>query len=281
VPVASIVIPTRGRPGYLDVALGSVVPQATAADAEVIVVGDGDESESALVAARHGVRYIERRVQSGTNAARNTGIATSTSPLIVLIDDDIEAPAGWLDAYLSGAESEPDHGVFGGPIRAALEGGGPRVCGRESPPITTLDHGTSDCDVELVWSANMALRRDSFEKVGPFDEELLGTGEEEDWQRRYSALGGRVRYLAAAGVEHRRTGRDARLGSLSRAAYARGREARRYDVRKGTAPRTSREFRTLAGCAWHTVRRRCGGGIVMGAHTAGRLREALVDRGNH
>ena len=36
-----------------------------------------------------------------------------------------------------------------------------------------------------------------------------------------------------------------------------------------------RELRTLAGCPWHVVRRRCLGGIVMAAHSAGRLREAL------
>ena len=54
---------------------------------------------------------------------------------IWLPDDDIDAPPGWLDAYISGAEAYPDYEVFGGPIRAVLEGGGPRACGRESAPI--------------------------------------------------------------------------------------------------------------------------------------------------
>ena len=57
--------------------------------------------------------------------------------------------------------------MFGGPIRAALEGGGPRSCGRESPPITTLDLGGADRDVPLVWGANMALRRRAVERAGP------------------------------------------------------------------------------------------------------------------
>jgi hypothetical protein len=40
-PVASILIPTRGRPSYLDVALASIVPQARSRGAEVLVVNDG------------------------------------------------------------------------------------------------------------------------------------------------------------------------------------------------------------------------------------------------
>ena len=90
------------------------------------------------------------------NAGRNAGIDAAGADLVVLIDDDIAAPPGWLAAILAGAESAPGRGLFGGPIRARLEGGGPRACGREPPPITTLDLGTHDRDVALVWSANMA-----------------------------------------------------------------------------------------------------------------------------
>ena len=117
-----------------------------------------------------------------------------------------------------------------------------------------------------------------FELVGAFDESLSGRGDEEEWQQRYADRGGRIRYLAGAGLDHRRTADDATLSSLSRAAYAVGRTARRNDRRKGAAPSIAAELRTLAGCGWHTVRRRCAIGIVLAAHTAGRLREALTQR---
>ncbi len=41
---ASIVIPTRGRAAYLEVALASILPQARAAGAEVLVVDDAGAS---------------------------------------------------------------------------------------------------------------------------------------------------------------------------------------------------------------------------------------------
>jgi GT2 family glycosyltransferase len=196
----------------------------------------------------------------------------------VFIDDDVAAPTGWLPAILTGARSAPDHEVFGGPIRARLEGGGPRACGREPPPITTLALGSADRDVPLVWSANMAVRRRTFDRIGLFDEDIFGRGEEEEWERRYALAGGRIRYLANAGLEHRRTAEDSRLRMLARSAYALGQTARRNDVRKREAQPIRAELRVLAGCVWHALRRRCSNGIVMGAQALGRLREAFAER---
>jgi GT2 family glycosyltransferase len=275
-PTASIVVPTRLRPDYLEWTLSSVVPQSAGADTEVLVVSDGPDARAVEIAGRHGARLIALSEPQGANAARNAGAAAATGELVVFVDDDIEALPGWLEALLRASEAAPDHDVFGGPIRARLEGGGPRPCGREPAPITTLDLGADDRDVAFVWSANMAIRKRALARVGRFDETIQGRGEEEEWQRRYAADGGRVRYVAGAGIVHRRNLRDSAAIPLARAAYGYGRTARRYDMRKGTAPSIAGELRTLVGCIWHTVRRRCGYGIVFTAQTLGRLREALT-----
>jgi len=274
---ASIVIPTRDRPDYLAVTLRSVMPQAQTLGAEVLVVDNGADPASAAVVSRFGARLVAMP-RSGLNAARNAGVAAATGDPVIFLDDDVDAPAGWLSALLAGVERAPDRDVFGGPIHARLEGGGPRACGREPPPITTLDLGSEDRDVAHVWGANMAIRRRALATVGPFDEAISGRGDEEEWQRRYASTGGRIRYIAAAGLEHRRTSEDSKLRRLAAAAYALGRTARRNDVRKGAPPTLNHELRTLAGCGWHTVRRRCAIGVVMAAHAAGRLREALAPR---
>jgi GT2 family glycosyltransferase len=272
----SIVVPTHRRPDYLEVALASIAGQAQTAGVEVLVVGDGPDTGARELAERHGARYLELQQSSGLNAARNAAIDATDSELLVFIDDDVEAPPDWLGALLAGVESAPDCEVFGGPIRARLEGGGPSACGREPAPITTLDCGPQDRDVPFVWGANMAIRRRALHRVGRFDETITGgRGDEEEWEHRYIAQGGRVRYLAGAGLEHRRTPQDASVKALAKAAYGHGRAARRTDVRKGVPPTARTELRTLAGCGYHAICRRCAIGIVMGAHAAGRLREAL------
>ena len=276
-PTASILLPTRRRRDYLGVALRSVTAQARSHSAELIVVEDdpADPATEALVA-RAGGRYLAHGEARGLNAARNTAVAAARADLLCFLDDDVDAWPGWLGALLIAERACPGHEVFGGPIRARLEGTNLHPCGREPAPVTTLDLGPADRDTDFVWGANLTLRSSALERVGGFDETLDLYGDEEDLQRRLRAAGGRVRYVAAAGVDHRRAGADARIAGLARAAYFRGRNSRRYDGRKGAAPPLPAELRTLAGCAAHTVRYRCGNGIVLSAHTAGRLREALA-----
>jgi glycosyltransferase involved in cell wall biosynthesis len=276
-PPASIAIPTRGRPAYLEVTLASVAPQAQRAGAELLVICDGPDPLSAEVADRHGARTITLERPQGLNAARNRAAREARAELIVFVDDDIEAAPGWLEALLTGASACPAHGVFGGPIRARLEGGGPRACGREGAPISALDLGGTDRDAELVWGANLAVRRSALALAGEFDERLSGRGDEEEWERRFRARGGRIRYLAGACVEHRRTPEDSTLRALSTAAYHLGRTARANDERKGQAPGLGGELRTLGGCLGHAARRRCAIGLVLAAHTAGRLRQAISE----
>jgi GT2 family glycosyltransferase len=277
-PVVSVVVPTHDRADYLAVTLTSLNAQQLDAPYELIVVDDGSADHTPGVARGAGARYIRHDRPRGPNAARNEGARASASDLIALVDDDIEAPPGWLRAMLAGAAAYPDAEAFGGPIRARFDGPAPRSCGRELPPITTLDLGPDDREAELVWSANMLVRRSALARVGQFDESLPTGGDEEEWVRRLRAEGGRVMYLAAAGLDHRRAGDDARLRSLMRGAYHRGRNLRAYDTRRGVAPPLTRELITLAGCGWHTLRRACPQGLIMGAHSAGRTLEAVRRR---
>src|SRR4051794_35920715 len=229
---AAIIVPTRSRAGYLDVALASIAPQAEDAGAELIVMDDGPSPETRAVAQSHGARYLEHEHTGGLNPVRNAGIDATQADLLILVDDDVEARDGWLAALLGAAQELPDDvGVLTGPIHARIEDHRLPMCGREGPPITHQDFGPQDIDVPHAWGANMAIRRSAIEAVGRFDESIPSYGDEEEWQDRLRASGRRIRYIAGAAVEHRRAGDDARLRSLSRAAYNVGRASRRSDER--------------------------------------------------
>jgi GT2 family glycosyltransferase len=274
-PLVSVVIPTRNRAKYLDVALASLARQDLDARHQLLVVDDGSADGTPAVVARAGARYIRFEVPRGLNAARNAGVRAAAAPLIALLDDDVYAPPGWLRALVEGAERHPRAEAFGGPIRARFEGRTPSSCGRERPPITTLDLGREDVEANVVWGSNLAIRRSAFDRIGPFDESVSSHGDEEDWLIALRGAGGKIVYLAAAGVDHRRTGADARLPALTQAAYRRGHAARITDQRREMAPGLLSELRNLAGCAWHTVHYACPQGVIMGAHSAGRVAEAL------
>lgn len=272
----SIVIPTKNRQGYLEVTLASLMPQAREHGCDVLVVDDSGSAETArAVTERAGARYVAHSRPLGANAARNTGLKGTSGDLVILVDDDVKVCDGWLAAFLAAAERHPETEVFAGAIEPLLEGDPPRSCGREQPPISTLQLGDVDTTAQFAWSANMAIRRSALGRVGLFDASLHGQGEEQEWQERLRASGGgKVLYVAGARLLHRRTPGDATLRALARVAYARGEQSRRFDVRRGAAPSTVRELATLLGCVGHVLRYRCPNGVTMVAHSAGRLREA-------
>lgn len=280
---ASIVIPTRARLSYLEVALSSIAPAAARVGAEVLVVDDAGPSQAAReLVERFSAGYRPHPRPLGLNVARNTGVQSSHGELVVFVDDDVRVSPGWLDALLRAARENPQVEVFTGPITASLQDGGwgSRSCGHEPAPITTLELGEHDTNARYAWGANMAIRRTALERMGPFDVSLEHGGDEQEWQERLRVEqpGAPVLYVANAAVEHRRTGTDARLPALSRGAYVRGRAARRFDAWRGEAPSLHRELITLAGCAGHVLRRRCPAGLTMVAHSWGRLREGARER---
>ncbi len=251
----------------------------------MLVIDDGGPSPKmrALVE-RLGARYEPHAGPLGLNMARNTGVERSTGGLVVFVDDDVRVRPGWLRALLDAAREHPQVDVFTGPIEPCLEGRGGwariRTCGREGPPITSLDLGTHK--TRQTRATPTGRQHDDPPRRARAGwvrsrSRLEHAGDEQEWQDRLRAgtPDARVLYVAAAALEHRRAGADAHLRSLARAAYARGRASRRFDGWRGEAPSRGRELLTLAGCLGHVLRRRCPAGLVMVAHSAGRLRESL------
>ncbi len=268
----SVLIPTHDRAAYLAVALGTLREEFAG---EVMIVVDGPrDHQTERVAAAHGAQVHALGVRQGINAARNAATRAASGDLLAFLDDDVAVWPGWHDALTEAAAACPQAGCLGGPIRPLLEGPAPRGCGRpQDAPVTALDLGPSDRDADFAWGANFAVRRAALDYVGPFDERLRNCGDEEDWQRRLRAAGGTVRYVARAGVDHRRVGADARLRALAVGAYHRGRAARAYDAFKGTGPPLQSELRVLAGMLWHAASHGCAAGLVPAARSLGRLAE--------
>jgi GT2 family glycosyltransferase len=264
---AAIIIPTRGRAGYLARALASICTQARDAGIPVVVVDDGPDAQTRAAAQHAGARYIEHERSLGLNAARNAAIAGTEAEWLFFVDDDVEVRPGWLAALLAAAQSAGDDvGVLAGAIHARIDNPHYRQCGREGAPITSLES-----DRGIGWGANLGVRRSWVERVGSFDAARELYGDEQEWQDRVRAAGGRIQWVPKAELDHVRTGTDATVRALARAAYARGQASRRYDVFKGRAPSLLAELALLARTALHGPLRRCSNGPVMAAHSLGRL----------
>jgi GT2 family glycosyltransferase len=270
---AAIIIPTRGRAGYLGRALASLTEQARRAGVEVIVVDDGPDVATRSAAEAAGARYVAHERTLGLNAARNTAIAATDADWLFFVDDDVEVREGWLAALLAAAAGSPDDvAALAGAIHARIENPRYRQCGREGAPITFLES-----DRGVGWGANLGVRRSWAQRAGSFDAGRELYGDEQEWQDRVRAAGGRVVWVPGAALDHVRSGPDATVRALARAAYRRGQASRRYDAFKGHAPGLGAELALLARTTLHGPLHRCSNGPVMAAHSLGRLR-AVGDR---
>jgi GT2 family glycosyltransferase len=264
---AAIIVPTRGRAGYLARALASLCTQARDAGVDVLVVDDGPDAQTRAAAERFGARYVAHDRPRGLNAARNTGLAATDADWLFFVDDDVEVREGWLAALLAAARgADEDVAVLAGAIHARIDNPRYRQCGREGAPITFLTE-----DRGVGWGANLGVCRSWVQRMGEFDAARELYGDEQEWQDRVRAAGGRIVWVPGAALDHVRTGDDATVRALARAAYARGQASRRYDVFKGRAPSRAAELALLARTALHGPLHRCWNGPVMAAHSLGRI----------
>src|SRR5665213_1834712 len=112
-------------------------------------------SVEALPQASRAVR--DHHQPGGAAAAKH--VSEAAGELVVFVDDDVRVRPGWLEALLDAARKHPEVDVFTGPIEPRLEGSQVRGCGREGPPITSLNLGKRDTDTRYAWGANMTIRR--------------------------------------------------------------------------------------------------------------------------
>lgn len=122
----SIIIPTQRRPEPLALAARSALAQTGIDRSRVeLVVVDNDSVPSAQpvvedlrAGADIPIVYVHE-ARPGVAHARNAGLAASSGALIAFLDDDEEAPHGWLAALLATQARHSADAVFG-PVRARV-----------------------------------------------------------------------------------------------------------------------------------------------------------------
>jgi len=218
-PSVSVVVCTRNRPEVLKKCLSSIhglSPQPN----EIIVI-DNDPSSGlteVVTSAFPEVRYVPEP-RRGLSAARNTGIRNSRGAIIAFTDDDVEVHPGWIGAIqdvFHDAEIIATTGLvlpaeLATPAQYAFQGDS-LGCGWEYRALDFDDNFFRSMKHVGVpaWrlgaGANMAFRREAFERVGFFDERLgagtSGCSEDSELWYRLLAEGYRCRYEPAAVVFH-------------------------------------------------------------------------------
>lgn len=180
-PKVSIVIPTYNRVDFLPKAVQSVLNQ-TYRDWEMIIVDDGSIDNTEEVANGYKesrIRYIAHKYNLGISASRNTGIKNSRGEYIAFLDSDDE----WFPEKISRQMNifQKEDSKCG-----VVCTGGYKIKGNQIMSIMSIKSIPINLDSfyerflfeNFIWISSVLVKKECFEKVGLFDENLKSC---EDW----------------------------------------------------------------------------------------------------
>ena len=169
----SVIVPCYNGERYVRACLEALLAQSYPRDRyEVILVDNGSTDRTAELARRFPVTVVEAP-KRGSYAARNAGIRAASGGILAFTDSDCEVSPTWLERV---AASLAEPGVV-----AVL---GARRFARETLVLTTIaDYeiekaryvfSRNDASVYYAYTNNMAVRREVYERAGPFVEMARG-----------------------------------------------------------------------------------------------------------
>jgi GT2 family glycosyltransferase len=196
-PLISVVVPVLNGMPWLEHQLLALSTQQVPVEWEVMVADNGSEDETRACVARWTerdprIQLVDASAGHGAAAARNVGVRSARGGLVAFCDADDVVRPGWL-ASVSAALADSDlvAGVFD---FGALHGDPNSL----PAPAATRQLGF----LAFGLSANLAVRREAFEAVHGFAEEL-SPGEDVDLCWRLQLAGYRFAVAPDAVVEKR------------------------------------------------------------------------------
>jgi Glycosyl transferase family 2 len=190
-PLVSVVLPTRGRPGLLREALDGVVRQSYPGPIECVVVHDQeppDHTLTRLAAPRREVVVTVNDRAPGLAGARNSGRALARGDFIASCDDDDRWHAPKVEMQMRWLRAHPEIRVVGAGIRLLMPGG--RVVSWHGRAAVVQQGDLLRSRMKELHSSTLLVRRDTFDRVGGYDEVLpFGYAEDYEWLLRAVQLG--------------------------------------------------------------------------------------------
>ena len=200
-PRATVIIPHLNTPDLLARCLASVTAQVLDHGFfDVIVVDNGSQIAPAAVAAQFMTVMFLIEPGPGPGLARNRGVKAARAPVLVFIDADCRAEAGWLQAAVEAVEADPDRAIVGGEVFIETRDADcftpveayERVFGFRQKMYIEKRH--------FSVTANLAMAACVAPIIGPF--RGIDTAEDVEWGQRAHGMGYATRFNPAMRVWH-------------------------------------------------------------------------------
>lgn len=143
-------------------------------DFDITVVDSSDDNTPEIVATSgYKVNLIRLPEKAYPGKARNHGVLNTKGDVICFIDADAWVDSGWLKSIRDYLEGHPDVGAVGGPVLNGNPGEGYSHVAHWCEFSGYGEHAPEG-KRRVQPTVNVAIRREVFEKYGPFLEDQFG-----------------------------------------------------------------------------------------------------------
>jgi len=155
------------------------------------------------------IKVIFNKANLGYAKSNNIGVAQASGDILILLNNDLEFDAEWLEPMLSMLESPTLNAGIVGNVQRRISDGSIDHVGFELTPQGKFVHKQQLPDssigyskVPAVTGACLAIRRSDYEAVGGFDEGFLNGGEDVDLCYKVAALGKSIYVSHESQIKH-------------------------------------------------------------------------------
>ena len=235
----SIILPVRNDAQRLRTCLNSI--RSYAPSVSIYVIDNGSTDGSGVVAEELGASVI-RCPDLRVGALRNRGCERSSSEFIAFVDSDHEVTSDWLEQGLEILLRDESIVAVGSYCLAPPDG----TWVQTTWAIHRL-RGADRSEVDWLGAGNLFVRRDAFEKVGGFREDLIAA-EDVDLCHRLRQLRGRI--VCDKRIRNIHHGEPKTLLAFFRKEYWRGSSGVKAWISQGFP---LRDLPSLLWPLWHIV----------------------------